>query len=227
MIMLRDECNVFVGLAEKSVTNVGWPTQLGQRFFSIRSCLNFRRLSCRPARAARATRASRRLWFLIFGNLAWTWNNCGTCTIAVHWSRGFTVAGWLWKWQVRVMCRIREVLLLLLLQELNIANTFAQANASDAIFGHMVEMTILVTRLVVEFAKHLPGFQSLCKEDQIVLLKVSIAFGINTMRSKLGGAALHRRTRLLVTRCRCNTTAEAFVIWPGETETPFVNCWVK
>jgi len=60
----------------------------------------------------------------------------------------------------------------LFLQTLNIASTFANSSPSDAVFGHMVEMTILVTRLIVEFAKHLPGFQSLCKEDQIVLLKV-------------------------------------------------------
>ena len=36
----------------------------------------------------------------------------------------------------------------------------------------MAEMTILVTQLVVEFAKHLPGFTTLDKEDQIILLKV-------------------------------------------------------
>lgn len=44
---------------------------------------------------------------------------------------------------------------------------------SSAVFRHMAEMTILVTHLVVEFAKHLPGFVSLSREDQIVLLKVT------------------------------------------------------
>jgi ecdysone receptor len=57
--------------------------------------------------------------------------------------------------------------------ELNIAKSFVVSSASDAIFGHMVEMTILVTRLVVEFAKHLPGFQNLNKDDQITMLKGS------------------------------------------------------
>jgi ecdysone receptor len=57
--------------------------------------------------------------------------------------------------------------------EMNIAKSFVVSSASDAIFGHMVEMTILVTRLVVEFAKHLPGFQNLAKDDQIALLKGS------------------------------------------------------
>jgi len=41
----------------------------------------------------------------------------------------------------------------------------------DAAFGHMVEMAIVVTRLVVEFAKRLPGFQTISKDDQIALLK--------------------------------------------------------
>ncbi|ESO11616.1 hypothetical protein HELRODRAFT_108893 [Helobdella robusta] len=44
---------------------------------------------------------------------------------------------------------------------------------SDAIFVYMVEMAILVTRLIVEFAKNLPGFRGLLKEDQIILLKAS------------------------------------------------------
>ncbi|ELT98532.1 hypothetical protein CAPTEDRAFT_125155 [Capitella teleta] len=44
---------------------------------------------------------------------------------------------------------------------------------SLAIYKHMAEMTILVTQLVVEFAKSLPGFASQHKEDQIMLLKGS------------------------------------------------------
>lgn len=43
---------------------------------------------------------------------------------------------------------------------------------SEAVFIQMAEMTILTTQLIVEFAKHLPGFMSLDKEDQIILLKV-------------------------------------------------------
>ena len=46
------------------------------------------------------------------------------------------------------------------------------SSEADLVFGHMVEMAILVTRLVVEFAKHLPGFQTISKDDQITLLKV-------------------------------------------------------
>ena len=53
-------------------------------------------------------------------------------------------------------------------------NAPSQEDLSDAIFVHMVEMTILVTRLIVEFAKSLPGFRNLVKEDQIVLLKVDL-----------------------------------------------------
>lgn len=47
------------------------------------------------------------------------------------------------------------------------------ASEVDIMFGHMVEMAILVTRLVVEYAKHLPGFQTISKDDQIALLKAS------------------------------------------------------
>ena len=43
---------------------------------------------------------------------------------------------------------------------------------SEQIYKNISEMTILVTQLVVEFAKQLPGFTSLNREDQIVLLKV-------------------------------------------------------
>jgi len=36
---------------------------------------------------------------------------------------------------------------------------------------HITETTILTVQLIVEFSKRLPGFQSLCREDQIALLK--------------------------------------------------------
>ena len=38
---------------------------------------------------------------------------------------------------------------------------------SDRLFQHMTEMTILTVQLIVEFSKHLPGFQTLCREDQV------------------------------------------------------------
>ena len=42
---------------------------------------------------------------------------------------------------------------------------------SDSLFRHITEMTILTVNLIVEFCKHLPGFTSLEKEDQVVILK--------------------------------------------------------
>jgi ecdysone receptor len=59
------------------------------------------------------------------------------------------------------------------LSELKLSDSMPSTDLADAIFIHMVEMTILVTRLIVEFAKNLPGFRTLQKDDQIVLLKAS------------------------------------------------------
>ena len=50
------------------------------------------------------------------------------------------------------------------------ANDTAETE-SDRLFRHMTEMTILTVQLIVEFSKHLPGFQTLCREDQVSLLK--------------------------------------------------------
>lgn len=47
----------------------------------------------------------------------------------------------------------------------------ASETESDRLFRHMTEMTILTVQLIVEFSKHLPGFQTLHREDQITLLK--------------------------------------------------------
>jgi len=44
----------------------------------------------------------------------------------------------------------------------------------STVFQHMVNMTVLVTHLVVEFSKKLPGFLDLEKDDQIILLKVDL-----------------------------------------------------
>lgn len=38
-------------------------------------------------------------------------------------------------------------------------------------FRHITEITILTVQLIVEFAKRLPGFDKLLREDQIALLK--------------------------------------------------------
>ncbi|XP_046426972.1 ecdysone receptor isoform X3 [Neodiprion virginianus] len=42
---------------------------------------------------------------------------------------------------------------------------------SDTRFRHITEITILTVQLIVEFAKRLPGFDKLLREDQIALLK--------------------------------------------------------
>jgi len=45
---------------------------------------------------------------------------------------------------------------------------------SDAAYAQITEMTILCVTLTVEFSKRLPGFDTLQREDQITLLKVSV-----------------------------------------------------
>ena len=47
----------------------------------------------------------------------------------------------------------------------------SEERESDGLFRHMTEMTILTVQLIVEFSKHLPGLQTICREDQITLLK--------------------------------------------------------
>ncbi|XP_043462030.1 ecdysone receptor isoform X2 [Leptopilina heterotoma] len=42
---------------------------------------------------------------------------------------------------------------------------------SDVRYRHITEITILTVQLIVEFAKRLPGFDKLMREDQIALLK--------------------------------------------------------
>uniref|UniRef100_A0A8D8MFR8 Ecdysone receptor n=2 Tax=Cacopsylla melanoneura TaxID=428564 RepID=A0A8D8MFR8_9HEMI len=44
-------------------------------------------------------------------------------------------------------------------------------NTPDREFRHITEFTILTVQLIVEFAKRLPGFDKLVREDQISLLK--------------------------------------------------------
>lgn len=44
-------------------------------------------------------------------------------------------------------------------------------NPSDYRFRHITEITIFTVQLIVEFAKRLPGFDKLMREDQIALLK--------------------------------------------------------
>lgn len=53
-----------------------------------------------------------------------------------------------------------------------------------AAFQHFLELTILGVQLLVRFAKHLPGFESLSMNDQIILLKESSieVFNLQTTR---------------------------------------------
>ena len=46
-----------------------------------------------------------------------------------------------------------------------------EINQSDSLFRHMTEMTILTVKLIVEFCKRLPGFDSLENYDQVTILK--------------------------------------------------------
>lgn len=49
---------------------------------------------------------------------------------------------------------------------------FDEEKQSDITYRIITEMTILTVQLIVEFAKRLPGFDKLVREDQITLLKV-------------------------------------------------------
>ena len=67
-------------------------------------------------------------------------------------------------------------------QTLQISDAGRPKDLSQDIYKHMAEMTILVTQLVVEFAKRLPGFCSLEKDDQIILLKVCMQWRESFLR---------------------------------------------
>lgn len=51
---------------------------------------------------------------------------------------------------------------------------YDEEKQSDTTYRIITEMTILTVQLIVEFAKRLPGFDKLVREDQITLLKVKI-----------------------------------------------------
>ena len=42
---------------------------------------------------------------------------------------------------------------------------------SESLFRHITEITILTVQLIVQFSRHLPGFQTLNRSDQVILLK--------------------------------------------------------
>lgn len=49
----------------------------------------------------------------------------------------------------------------------------AKEESGEHVLSSLSKMTVLITHLIVEYAKSLPGFSKLNKEDQIILLKVS------------------------------------------------------
>jgi len=53
---------------------------------------------------------------------------------------------------------------------------YDEEKQSDTTYRIITEMTILTVQLIVEFAKRLPGFDKLVREDQITLLKVIILY---------------------------------------------------
>jgi len=53
---------------------------------------------------------------------------------------------------------------------------YDEEKQSDTTYRIITEMTILTVQLIVEFAKRLPGFDKLVREDQITLLKVIIFY---------------------------------------------------
>lgn len=57
------------------------------------------------------------------------------------------------------------------LRRINTPTLNDDEDQSDQRFRHLTEITILTVQLIVEFAKRLPGFDKLLREDQIALLK--------------------------------------------------------
>jgi ecdysone receptor len=50
-------------------------------------------------------------------------------------------------------------------------NSSADIDESESLFRHITEITILTVQLIVQFSRHLPGFQTLNRADQVILLK--------------------------------------------------------
>ncbi|XP_052803665.1 ecdysone receptor-like isoform X1 [Mya arenaria] len=55
--------------------------------------------------------------------------------------------------------------------DVNIECINSEAIQGDALLSQLAKMTVIITHLIVEFAKNLPGFSRISKEDQITLLK--------------------------------------------------------
>ena len=65
----------------------------------------------------------------------------------------------------------------LLLQDVTPNMCKTEPVCGDAMLSQLAKMTVVITHLIVEFAKNLPGFTRISKEDQITLLKVSSVNG--------------------------------------------------
>lgn len=52
-----------------------------------------------------------------------------------------------------------------------LSNTSSEIDESESLFRHITEITILTVQLIVQFSRHLPGFQTLNRADQVILLK--------------------------------------------------------
>ena len=68
----------------------------------------------------------------------------------------------------------------------------------DAMLSQLAKMTVIITHLIVEFAKNLPGFTRISKEDQIVLLKVSITVMILSFQTYRSRQTVQTQIRLLL-----------------------------
>lgn len=48
-------------------------------------------------------------------------------------------------------------------------STTSEIDESESLFRHITEITILTVQLIVQFSRHLPGFQTLNRSDQVLL----------------------------------------------------------
>ena len=51
-----------------------------------------------------------------------------------------------------------------------LTSTSSEIDESESLFRHITEITILTVQLIVQFSRHLPGFQTLNRADQVIIL---------------------------------------------------------
>ena len=54
-----------------------------------------------------------------------------------------------------------------------LTSTSSEIDESESLFRHITEITILTVQLIVQFSRHLPGFQTLNRADQVAHLNLS------------------------------------------------------